>query len=182
MRVLKLAATSSLAALVLVLDVGHVRADHDGWWARRDGMNAARPRQNAQQNWWEQPRYAPPPQRAPSGRYGGFNGWFQPLPQAELPRSQNIEPEAAPAKAPVIYTYRPDPLVELADANLTRSGGGMQWWGAKRDSKDIFEALKSGSAGVRVTEKQRDAIIAFYREREFAPIWVSGRDSRKRPL
>jgi murein L,D-transpeptidase YcbB/YkuD len=180
MRVLKLAATSSLAALVLALGAGQVRADHDGWWDRRDGMNAARPRQNAQPNWWEQPRYAPPPQRAPSGRYGGFNGWFQPQPQAELPRSQNIEPEAAPAKAPVIYTYRPDPLVDLADANLTRSGGGMLQWGGKRAAKDIFEALKSGSSGVRVTEQQRAYIIAFYSEREFAPIWVSGRDVTER--
>ncbi|MFW6077206.1 MAG: L,D-transpeptidase family protein, partial [Hyphomicrobiales bacterium] len=170
MRLLKLAATSSLAALVLTLGVDELRADHDGWWDRR-GTNAqprAQPQQNSQP-WWQR-QQAPAPRQA--RRNNEFFNWFQP--QAELPRSQNIEPEAPPAKAPVIYTYRADPLVELADADLTRPANqSMRWRPAREPAQAVFEALKSGSSGVRVTEQQRDDIIAFYRERDFAPVWVS---------
>jgi L,D-transpeptidase YcbB len=104
--------------------------------------------------------------------HDNFFGWSQPQP--ELPRSQNIEPEAPPAKAPVIYTYRADPLVELADADLTGpESQSMRWRPARGQAQAVFEALKTGSSGVRVTEQQRDDIIAFYRERDFAPVWTS---------
>jgi L,D-transpeptidase YcbB len=174
MRLLKLAATSSLAALVLTLGVDQLRADHDDWWDRR-GIQAQpqpQPQRNTQQNWWQRQTEPAPRQARSTRRTDEFLNWFQP--QAELPRSQNIEPEAPPARAPVIYTYRADPLVELADAELTRPASqSMRWRPAREPSQAVFEALKSGSSGVRVTEQQRDDIIAFYRERDFAPLWVS---------
>ena len=37
----------------------------------------------------------------------------------------------------------------------------------------VFDELKSGGNPVRVTKAQRDAIVAFYRRNNFAPIWVS---------
>jgi murein L,D-transpeptidase YcbB/YkuD len=178
MRLLTLAATSSLAALLLSIGAGQSKADHDGWsgtGSDRGGFNRVRPQQNAAQPWW---------QRQPAARQGnrnGFNGWFQPQtngwfqPQAQLPRSQNIEPEAPPAKAPVIYTYKADPLVDLADATLQRPAGlALRWSSAKRAANAVFEALATGSSGVRVTKEQRDDIVAFYRGRDFAPLWVSG--------
>ena len=176
MRLLKLAATSSLAALLLSIGATQPQAGHDGWSGSVSdrGFNRSRPQRNAQLWWQQQPAARP-------GNRNGFNGWFQPQtngwyqPQAELPRSQNIEPEAAPAKAPVIYTYRADPLVDLADATLQRPAGlALRWSPAKRIANAVYEALKTGSAGVRVTQQQRDDIVAFYRERDFAPLWVSG--------
>ena len=171
MRLLKLAATSSLAALVLTLGVDQLRADHDGWFGSNRGVNRADPRQTTQQYWWQ--RQAPPPrQAAPSSRNDFFSGWFQP--QYQLPRGQNIEPEAPPAKAPVIYTYQADPLVELADETLSPPARPtMRWRSSNQPADAIFAALRSGTSGVRVTAQQRDDIVAFYRERDFAPVWVS---------
>ena len=175
MKMLKLAATSSLAALLLSIASTQPQADHDGWSGSVSdrGFNRSRPQRNAQPWWQQQPAARP-------GNRNGFNGWFQPQtngwyqPQAELPRSQNIEPEAAPAKAPVVYTYRADPLVDLADPTLQRPAGlALRWSPAKRAANAVYEALKTGSAGVRVTQQQRDDIVAFYRERDFAPLWVS---------
>lgn len=171
MRILKLAATTSLAAVMLTAGAGQPRADHDGWWDSRG--RSVQPRQRTQQNWWWQRQYAPPAQARPgpgSRSDDGSLNWFQP--QAELPRSQNVEPEAPPARAPVVYTYRPDPLVDLADAGLARPA--VNWGAAGRQARAVHQALKSGTAGVQVTERQRDAIVAFYRERGFAPLWVSG--------
>ena len=37
----------------------------------------------------------------------------------------------------------------------------MRWRPARDPSQAVFEALKTGSTDVRVTEKQRDAIIAL---------------------
>jgi L,D-transpeptidase YcbB len=171
---LKLAATSSLAALLLTLGAdqlrAQLRADHDGWFSQR-GVERAVPRQSTQP-FWSPRQQAPADRERPGSRNNDFFNWFQP--QAELPRSQNIEPEAPPAKAPVIYTYQADPLVELADADLTRPASqSMRWRPAKQPSQAVFEALKSGSSGVRVTGQQRDDIIAFYRQRDFEPVWVS---------
>ena len=172
MRLLTLAATSSLAALVLTLGSGEPRADHDGWWESRDAMNSVRPRQGAQPFWWQR-QTQPAPQTRARGRNETF-GWFQP--QADLPRGQNIEPEAPPAKAPVIYTYRADPLVNLAAADLERPAGKPLWGFGRQAPQVIFETLKSGTAGVRVTEQQRADIVAFYRERDFTPVWTSAGD------
>ncbi len=173
MKLLKLATTSSLAALLLSIGAGQPKADHDGWSGSDRGVNRVRPQRDAQPWWQQQPAARP-------GNRNGFNGWFQPQtngwfqPQAELPRSQNIEPEAPPAKAPVIYTYKADPLVDLADATLQRPAGlTLRWSPAKRAANAVYEALKTGSSGVRVTKQQRDDIVAFYRERDFAPLWVS---------
>jgi L,D-transpeptidase YcbB len=170
MRLLKLAATSSLAALLLSLGGVQLKADHEGWmgFSRSDqnfsGQTWA-PRAPAQRT---QPQRAQP-QRAQPPRASGdtFFNWFQPQPRAEVPRSQNIEPEAPPATAPVVYTYRAEPMVELADSQLASPRSGNQ------ASHAIFEALKSGTSGARVTEQQRDDIIAFYRARDFAPVWVT---------
>jgi hypothetical protein len=172
MRLLNLAATSSLAVLVLTLGVDQLKADHEGWSGNQRGLGSTRSHQNnTQGNWWQR-QPAQPPQAWPQPRTDNFFGWSQPQP--ELPRSQNIEPEAPPAKAPVIYTYRADPLVELADANLTGpESQSLRWRPARGQAQAVFEALKTGSSGVRVTEQQRDDIIAFYRERDFAPVWTS---------
>jgi L,D-transpeptidase YcbB len=183
MKLLNLAATSSLAVLVLTLGVDQLKADHEGWSGNQRGLGSTRSHQNNQQgNWWQrQPAQPPQSQAWPQPRTNNSFGWFQPQPQPEVPRSQNIEPEAPPAKAPVIYTYRADPLVELADANLTRAGSqAMRWSQARGQSQAVFEALKTGSSGVRVTERQRDDIIAFYRERDFAPVWTSERGQTPR--
>lgn len=176
MKPLKLAATSSLAALVLTLGADRLSADHDGWSKSGSGFSRSNPQQNAEPSWWQQ---QPAPQGGANRGYNDFSGWFQP--QAELPRARNIEPEDAPAKAPVIYTYRADPLVELADADLARPTGlGLGFSSAGRASKAVHAALQSGSSGVRVTERQRDHILSFYRERNFAPVWVSASEPMAR--
>ena len=189
MRLLTLAATSSLAALVVTLGADQLRADHDEWSGFQRGLGNQAPRQATQPYWsprqaapryQQQPGYQQQPryQAQPGNRNSGFFGWFQPQP--EMPRWQNAEPEAPPAKAPVIYTYRADPLVDLAAADLTRPATqSMRWRPAREPSQAVFEALKTGSSGVRVTEQQRDDIVAFYRERDFAPLWVS--DSGQSP-
>lgn len=183
MSLLKHAATSSLAALMVIVAADQVRADHDRW----SGWSRENPWANSRQDWSPrqpaQPSRAQPRQVRPESRSSTFFNWFQPQ-AAEPPRSQNIEPEPPPTKAPVIYTYRADPLIRLADANLVRPAGSAEparsWQSGKRVSQAIFEALKSGSAGVRVTEQQRKDIVAFYRERDFAPVWLSpAGDSRR---
>src|SRR5687767_14515533 len=96
MTPLKLAAASSLAALVLTLGADRLSADHDGWSTSQPRLNRAEPRQDQQPQWWQQQ-----PQGRSNRGYNDFTGWFQPqaeLPQA-LPRARNIEPEAPPAKA-----------------------------------------------------------------------------------
>jgi L,D-transpeptidase YcbB len=182
MKLLNLAATTSLAALVMTLGVDQLKADHD-WPGFQRGIQNAQPQRNTTQgNWWQRQERAQPAQRQgawPQPRTNNFFGWSQPQP--ELPRSQNIEPEAPPAKAPVIYTYRADPLVDLADADLTRADSqSMRWRPARGQAEAVFEALKTGSSGVRVTEQQRDDIIAFYRQRDFAPVWTSERGQTPR--
>jgi L,D-transpeptidase YcbB len=174
MRLLNLAATSSLAALVMTLGVDQLKADHDNWSGFQRGMQAQPQRNTTQGNWWQRQPAQPQRQAWPQPGTNSFFNWGQPQP--DLPRAQNIEPEAPPARAPVIYTYRADPLVALADADLTRGESqSSRWRQARGQSQAVFEALKTGSSGVRVTEQQRDDIIAFYRERDFAPIWTSER-------
>ena len=172
MSLLKQAATSSLAALMLVFAAGQLKADHDSWSGVGRGIDRAAPRDN---NWFWTPQPARPARARPGSTSDEFFNWFRPL--AELPRLQNIDPEAGVSRAPVIFTYRADPKVDLADAALTRPAGlawqAMRWRADSRVPHAIFEALKSGSSGVRVTEQQRDAIVAFYSERDFAPVWAS---------
>jgi L,D-transpeptidase YcbB len=191
MRLLKLAATSSLAALMVMVGADQLRATHDEW-NERGGYGQQAPWSNSGQSWSpRQPAQRSQPYRvSPDNRGNAFFNWFQP--QVAVPRSQNIEPEPPPAKAPVIYTYRADPLVELADSNLERSAVPAEQerrWQSRRQvsqqvSQAVFEALKSGSAGVRVTEQQREDIVAFYRQRDFAPVWLSpaGDAARARDL
>ena len=177
MKLLNLAATSSLAALVMTLGIEQLRADHESWSGYQRGMQS-QPQQNTQGYWWQrqqpmQPQRQARPRQQPVPQADDILRWFQP--QADLPRAQNIEPEAPPAKAPVIYTYRADPLVALADADLTRGESQSLRRRPVGQAQAVFEALKTGSSGVRVTEQQRDDIIAFYRERDFAPVWTSER-------
>lgn len=196
MNPVKQAATVSLAASMLLIVSGPGSADHSSRhgtaWSARDGWPA-------QQNW--RSRHAPPTRQDvrrqgsgfqgwPGRQTGGtFFGWFEP--QFDFGPGQNVEPEPEPAKPSVIYTYRADPLVALGDPGLPpgerpssdqslggRDGGIIDGWVAgrlarNRVSAKVFDLLKDQTAGVRVTEDQRRAIVAFYRERKFAPVWVA---------
>ena len=70
---------------------------------------------------------------------------------------------------PKIYVYPQPQLVALKNARLT---GDPEW----AINTAILETLRSGAARVRVSATHRRAIISFYKERNFAPIWVSGTD------
>ena len=75
--------------------------------------------------------------------------------------------------------YRPQKLIALAAPDLVAPAFSSVI------ASIVFDELKSGSNPVRVTKAQRDAIVAFYRRNNFAPIWVSPdglNDKAKRTL
>ncbi len=75
--------------------------------------------------------------------------------------------------------YQPHKLIALAAPDLIAPAFSSVI------ASIVFDELKSGGNPVRVTKAQRDAIVAFYRRNNFAPIWVSPEglnDKAKRAL
>lgn len=105
----------------------------------------------------------------------------------ELPRSNAAEQAAAK-----IYTYRPDQLYALADRKASQPRQARPVFsadapadydptpaelrGTKLDdslAQSIFDHLKTGQTGMKVTKVQRSAIAEFYRERGYKALWTS---------
>lgn len=197
MKMMKKTVLKSLAALLLIGAADSANADHGTWSSDPWGWSAPRqwgpgPQRQSRQRWqgwgWGQgqgwQRRPEPRVRQGLDTRGGRSVIAQP------DRSQNVDPEPETTTQNVIFTYRADPLVALGDSNLepsfgdTRAVSGGESSAAvdretlRRETFDplvrtTFELLKARTSGVRVTDEQRKAIVAFYRERKFAPIWVS---------
>jgi murein L,D-transpeptidase YcbB/YkuD len=76
-------------------------------------------------------------------------------------------------------TYQPVKLVSLADPKLNAPTPPQVL------ASTILYELRSDASGVRVTARQRDAIINFYRLNNFAPLWTTSEglnDRAKRVL
>ena len=64
-------------------------------------------------------------------------------------------------------TYQPVKLVSLADPKLNAPAPPQVL------ASTIFYELRSDASGARVTARQRDAIVTFYRLNNFAPLWIT---------
>ena len=122
--------------------------------------------------------------RPRSGRQqrSGFwpDGFF--LGNARTPKAEKArKPRGRPAllapdvpvveyvEKPRIYVYPQPQLLPLKNANLRGKAQGAI-------GRAILDTLRTGAARVQVTEANRRAILAFYKARNFAPLWVSGSD------
>ncbi len=141
-------------------------------------------------------RKAPPPARVQKRRTIDFFGFLRPAPSRNRARpGQPLPPGAAPrtlfpipfvsgrqgrfaarpvpigpdapveeyVEKPKIYVYPEPALVALKDPRLAGDG-------------PIARVLRAGLARVEVTPKNRRAILAFYKARNFAPVWTNGGD------
>ncbi len=80
------------------------------------------------------------------------------------PRVLAITP---PPEKPRIYTYRTPTLVPLSSARLKGEAAGPGL------PEMIMQVLKDGRAGIRVTPEHRKAILKFYAERGYRPVWTT---------
>ncbi len=78
-----------------------------------------------------------------------------------------------PPEKPKIYTYPAPKTVSLAAPGL--SGNPTSEMATR-----ILDVLRTGKAGLSVLPEHRKAIIAFYKERNFEPVWVSNSGVRER--
>ena len=75
-------------------------------------------------------------------------------------------PAVAKAK-PEFYTYQPAPLLALSDQRLSGEVSENSY------SRWVFDTLRVGSEPrMRAEAADRKAILAFYKERKFEPVWV----------
>ncbi len=139
-----------------------------------DSANAAQSRGN----WSAQKRVNFKPRRAPQGvrkvypgRQFNFFGLFGNRrfrePVAERPVMRARPAVALPEEKPKIYTYPAPRTVALADSALT---------GANPDDTLallILDTLRLGVARIRVTPARRKALLKFYAQRQFRPVWTS---------
>ncbi len=75
------------------------------------------------------------------------------------------------------YTYRANQLVRLGDTTLTQPAVAPASSGPVSVMDDslaqmIFEVLKASDLSTRVTKQQRQAIIKFYKLRNFKSVWT----------
>jgi murein L,D-transpeptidase YcbB/YkuD len=135
-------------------------------------------------------------QKRRQGRFRFFGIFDQQEPGLQ-PRSRKIREtrlrtvRKAKAERSKIYSYRADRLVVLGDGRLRQPGNKViplfsgkapkgqdltpEMGGAKLDdslAQTIFELLKSGNTSVSVTKKQKKAIIAFYKSRNYKAVWA----------
>jgi len=124
-------------------------------------------------------------------RVGRFNFFdvFTSRKRKKAPRK--IETSKAPVKS-LHYTYRPSKQVLLGDAGLKQplnqtiplfAGNAPKGFdptsnlleGGKLDdslAQTIFEVLKASNLSTKVTKKQKQAIIKFYKARNFKSVWT----------
>lgn len=90
-------------------------------------------------------------------------------------RKRNVEPVFEPEKVYVPPVYQPDILSPLKDAKIDDERPEEALEAA------IFDLLKHGGDPViRVHPKHKAALIAFYRERGFKPLWTSEDGTNRR--
>ncbi len=80
------------------------------------------------------------------------------------PRVLAITP---PPEKPRIYVYRVPTLVPLSSTRLKGEAAGPGL------PEMIMQVLKDGRAGIRVTPEHRKAILKFYAERGYRPVWTT---------
>ena len=97
-----------------------------------------------------------------------------------------------PPKKIMVYTYKPDLLVELADRRAEQPRPERPVFSAdapadydptpsqlrsvKLDdslAQTVFDLLKAGDTGLKVTKNQRKEIAAFYKDRGYKAVWTS---------
>ena len=140
-------------------------------------------------------RTPPPPRRPQAARKPiDFFGFFRSAPPRQAPPAAALPPGAAPrnlapvppvfgnrrggarpaliapdapveeyVEKPKIYVYPEPALVALKNPRLADDG-------------PIARVLRDGLARVQVTPQNRRAILAFYKARNFAPVWTNGAD------
>ncbi|MGE0213545.1 MAG: murein L,D-transpeptidase [Parvibaculaceae bacterium] len=149
------------------------RFDPSSQWFRPDNRRA-QPRRQVQPpfGWWWQEEQT-----------SGWGDGNRPNMQA----TDRYDPEPEVVQGAPIYDYKPDPLVALGDKNLkwTDQTAVSLEQGDSLVSKErvtaalprdpmawkIFEELRDQTSSVRVTEAQRKAVVAFYAQRNFKPLW-----------
>jgi len=189
----------SAVALIALAAAGEARADtpsrtnFSNQWQTQGSGDQKKPAQRQPQagqpvqgTWFGQPSVRqgqpPPPwyanrQQGQPQRQPMFFGLFGGAPagqQAVDPSNQALQGEidAAPVVEEVegaeIYEYKPPALVPLTGPKLAMPQGL-----APDDvaALAIWRRLKEGSTGMQVTATQRDAVVAFYAERNFRPLW-----------
>ncbi len=159
---------------------------HDAAFAAQTNFTPAKktnfkPRRTSQKNQSFRPRtlrrnfdffgiFAPSPaRRAPGIRVIGPNG------EVYYGRGDRSPQRiiSLPPEKPKIYTYPAPKTISLTAPGL---GGNPTSEMATR----IFDVLRSGKAGLSILPEHRKAIIAFYKARNFEPIWVRTGGIRER--
>ncbi len=96
--------------------------------------------------------------------YGSGNYNFFSIFRSRRWDNTDVEPEAKPE----FYVYRPNLMVELRNAKLT---GEIS---ARPFARWIYDTLRAGSKpAMRTLPGDKKAILAFYAERKFEPLWIS---------
>ncbi|HEX3216151.1 MAG TPA: L,D-transpeptidase family protein [Aestuariivirgaceae bacterium] len=96
--------------------------------------------------------------------------WFENPPVREVVEEDTSGPDDGDGEAAQIYTYRPEPLVQVTDP---KAGADHP---PKLDdpmAQSLWQRLRDGTSGARATAAQRKAVLAFYEGRGFTPVWVT---------
>ena len=132
-----------------------------------------------------------------SGQIGGFNFWGSGWGSDENSRQfddsrRRYTPPKTTSAAAKIYTYSPERLHVLADLQATQPKPQMPIFSANapksynptpdelrftklNDSlaQTIYELIRDGDTGIRVTKTQRNEIADYYRRRGYLALWTS---------
>ncbi len=110
---------------------------------------------------------------------GSFNflGLFRANKKKQKPVKLSKKFKAKPKVRIRTYTYRATPLVRLGDSSLQlpvteTSSGGVANVSDDSLAQTIFDVLKASDLSTRVTKKQQQAIISFYKSRNFKSLWT----------
>jgi L,D-transpeptidase YcbB len=96
--------------------------------------------------------------------------WFETPQVREVVEEDTSGPDDGEGEIAEIYTYRPEPLVQLTDPKVGATHP------PKLDdpmAQSLWQRLRDGTSGARATAAQRKAVLAFYEARGFTPIWVN---------
>jgi murein L,D-transpeptidase YcbB/YkuD len=130
-----------------------------------------------------------------SGQIKTFNFWglgWNSNKRKNQDREFDVQRRAAPPEKPKVYTYRPDSLYTIADKSAQQPQPPAPVFATDapdgydptpeelratklNDSlaQTIFDLIKSGDTGIKVTEAQRNSITRFYKDRTYAALWTS---------
>ena len=143
--------------------------------------------QNQNRGWRGNPGVA---QRPDGGMWGGNPAyeprvrprprrlwWFENPPVREVVEEDTSGPDDGESNAAQIYTYRPEPLLQVSDPKVGAAHP------PKLDdpmAQSLWQRLRDGTSGARATAAQRKAVLAFYEGRGFTPVWVTRNDVEPR--